>query len=396
MYLRLVIDALRVETRHMPDSIKILHLRDTNEVGGPGKTILETYSHIDKDLFAISIGVFRTREETDETPFILEAKRKGIAVHEIRSRNQYDPAMVREIVTLVKKNKFDILHTHEPKSDICGFLAAKICRIPVMATMHGWIANGLKQKFFTKIDKMVARYFDRVIVVNNAMRDILIKEGVSPDIITVLHNCIVTEDYYRDGITGYISQSIGKELPPPVIGTLGRLSPEKGHVDFVEAAAIVLAQGFDARFVIVGDGPEKTRIEQMISEKGLEKYVMLAGYLRDPRRVLQDFDLLVLPSYTEGLPNVILEALMMEVPVLSTDVGGVPDIIRDGVYGILIPPGDPLTMARAIMDFLDHPGKHNKMARNGKRTVEDCFDFKVRTQKLQKIYSGVKETGKNI
>jgi len=375
----------------MPSPINILHLRDTNEVGGPGKTIIETFSHIDKDLFSISIGVFRTRKETNETPFILEAKRRGIAVHEIRSRNQYDPAIIREIVTLIRKNKIDILHTHEPKSDICGFLAATICRIPVVTTMHGWIANGRKQHFYTKIDKKLARYFDRVIVVNNAMRDILIKEGVSPDIISVLHNCIVTENYYKDGKTGYISQSIGKELPSPVIGTLGRLSPEKGHADFIEAAAIVLAQGFEARFVIVGDGPEKAKIEKMISEKGLENSVILAGYLRDPRRVLQDFDLMVLPSHTEGLPNVILEALMMEVPVISTAVGGVPDIIRDCQEGVLIQPGDPGKMARTIMNFLDDPVILGRMALKGKKIVENRFDFKVRTLKLEKIYKKMME-----
>jgi glycosyltransferase involved in cell wall biosynthesis len=373
----------------MADPIKILHLRDTDEVGGPGKTILETFSRIDKDIFSISIGVFRTRAETKETPFILEAKHRGITVHEIRSRNQYDPAIVHGIVKLVNNSRIDILHTHEAMSDFCGLIAAKICRIPIVSTMHGWIANSLKQEFCTKIDKKVARFFDHVIVVNAEMRDVLLKEGVSPEIISVLHNCIVTENYYKDGTTGYISQSVGKEIPRPVIGTLGRLSPEKGHVDFVEAAAIVLAQGFDARFVIVGDGPEEPKIKQLIYGKGLEESVTMAGYLRDPRRVLQDFDLMVLPSYTEGLPNVILEALMMEVPVISTAVGGVPEIISDGEGGVLISPGEPEKIAEAIMGFLHAPGKYKAMARIMKKTVEDKFDFRVRTRKLEKIYHGV-------
>ena len=370
----------------MPAIIKILHLRDTYEVGGPGKTILESYSHIDKDLFSISIGVFKTRHETKDTPFILEAKRRGITVHEIRSRNQYDPTIVHEIVKLVKNSRTDIVHTHEAMSDICGLIAAKICRVPVVTTMHGWIGNNLKHEIYVKIDKKVARFFDRVIVVNAEMRDILLKEGVPSDIISVLHNCIVKENYYKDGTTGYISQSVGKELTRPVIGTLGRLSPEKGHLDFVEAAAIVLARGFEASFVIVGDGPEESRIKDRISEKGLGKSVTLTGYLRDPRRVLQDFDLMVLPSYTEGLPNVVLEAFMMEVPVISTAVGGVPDIIRDGEEGILIKPGNPEKMARMIMDFLDDPVKHDRMALKGEKIVENHFDFKIRTQNLEKIY----------
>ena len=375
----------------MAEKIRILHLRDTYEVGGPGKTILETVSHIDKSLFSVSIGVFRNGSEPGETPFISEARNRGITVHEIRSRGRYDPLIVREIISLLKKLKIDILHTHEARSDLLGCLAGKISRTPVVTTMHGWIANSRRQETITKIDKWAARFFNRVIVVNAPMRDALLKEGIPAPIISVLHNCIVKENYYRDHETGYISQCVGREIGSPVIGTLGRLSPEKGHGDFVEAAAIVISKGYKAHFVIVGDGPEAGKIDGMISEKGLGHSVIMTGYLRDPRRVLQDFDLMVLPSYSEGLPNVVLESLMMEVPVISTAVGGVPDIIRDGQEGVLIPPGDPGTMARTIMDFLDDPEKYKRWRVKGKKIVEDRFDFKNRTRILEKIYTEIME-----
>ena len=374
----------------MAEKIKILHLRDTYEVGGPGKTILETISHIDKSLFSVSIGVFSNGRDTGEIPFISEARKRGITVHVIRG-GRYNPLIVREIISLLKKLQIDILHTHEARSDLLGCLAGKITRTPIVATMHGWIANSWKQETITRINKWAARYFDRVIVVNGPMKDALLKEGIPPSIVSVLHNCIVKENYYRDQQEGYISQSIGKEIGSPVIGTLGRLSPEKGHGDFVEAAAIVLSRGYKAHFVIVGDGPEAGKITGMISGKRLENSVTMTGYLRDPRRVLQEFDLMVLPSYSEGLPNVVLESLMMEVPVISTAVGGVPDIIRDGEEGTLIPPGNPGTMAQAIIDFLNDPEKHKSMALKGKKIVEDRFDFKVRTLKLEKIYTEIME-----
>ena len=370
----------------MAEKIRILHLRDTYEVGGPGKTILETVSHIDKSLFSVSIGVFSNGIGSEATPFISEARIRGITIHEIRSRGRYDPWIVREIISLLKKLKIDILHTHEARSDLLGCLAAKIGNTPVVTTMHGWIANSRRQQTITKINKWATRFFTHVIVVNTPMRDALLKEGIPSPIISVLHNCIVKENYYRDCQAGYISQSVGREIGSPVIGTLGRLSPEKGHVDFVEAAAIVISRGYKAHFVIVGDGPETGKIDGMVAGKGLENSVTLTGYLRDPRRVLQDFDLMVLPSYSEGLPNVVLESLMMEVPVIATAVGGVPDIIRHGQEGVLIPPGDPGMMAQSIMDFLDDPIKHKTMALKGKKIVEDRFDFKIRTMKLEKIY----------
>jgi len=379
----------------MSGLIKVLHLRDTYEVGGPGKTILETVSHIDKSLFSVSIAVFGTGSETGESPFLSEARNRGITVHEIRSRGRYDPLIIREIVFLVKKFKIDVLHTHEAKSDLLGYLSAKMTHTPIISTMHGWITNNRKEQIYTKVDKMVARFFDRVIVVNAHMREVLLKEGVPSRIISLLHNCIVKENYYRDQPRGYIRQSLGKEIRSPVIGTLGRLSLEKGHVDFVEAAADVLSRGHKAHFVIVGDGPEAAKIAGMISERGLGNRVTMTGYMRDPRKVLQDFDLMVLPSLTEGFPNVVLEALMMEVPVISTDVGGVPEIIRDGEEGVLIPPGDPGTMARAMVDFLGDKEKYNRMALQGKKIVEERFDFRSRTRKLEKIYTEVMERGKN-
>jgi glycosyltransferase involved in cell wall biosynthesis len=293
---------------------------------------------------------------------------------------------VLEIISLLKKLKIDILHTHEARSDLLGCLAAKISDTPVVTTMHGWIANSRRQRTITKINKWAARFFDRVIVVNGPMRDDLLKEGIPSRIISVLHNCIVKENYYRDYRAGYISKCVGREIGSPLIGTIGRLSPEKGHGDFVEAAAIVISKGYKAHFVIVGDGPEAGNIDRMISGKGLRNSVTMTGYLRDPRRVLQDFDLMVLPSYSEGLPNVVLESLMMEVPVVSTAVGGVPEIIRDGEGGVLIPPGEPEKIAEAIMGFLDAPEKYKTMARNMKKTVENKFDFGVRTKKLEKIY----------
>jgi glycosyltransferase involved in cell wall biosynthesis len=159
----------------------------------------------------------------------------------------------------------------------------------------------------------------------------------------------------------------------------------------VEAAARVVGSGYTAHFVIVGDGPDFDRIRRMVAEKGMEESVTMTGYLRDPRRVLQEFDLMVLPSYTEGLPNVVLEAFMMNVPVISTAVGGVPEVIRDGENGVLIPPGNPEKMAAAIMDFLDHPTRHVAMARAGRATVVERFDFATRTRKLENIYLQILE-----
>ncbi len=369
--------------------ITVLHLRDTDEIGGPGKTILETQRVIDRDRFRLHVGVFKTRNETGDTPFMREAAAQGIGVHVIRGWNQFDPRLVTRIATLCRALRADIVHTHEVKSDVLGYLAARLHRIPLVTTLHGWIANSVKQRAYVALDKMVIRKFDRVIVVSRQIHAELVARGVSEDRLRLLHNSIVLERYRRQGRRGMLGEILGRPLSGPVIASIGRLSPEKGHADLLDALGLVAQRGYNVSAVLVGDGPERPRLQEKIRALGLEASVHLPGYLSHPERILEDVDLMVLPSHTEGLPNAALEALAMEVPVLATAVGGTPEVIADGETGRLVSPRSPEALAAGIVDFLSHPEAWKRMAQRGRESVEANFDFRVRTRKLEDIYSGL-------
>jgi len=370
-------------------TINILHLRDTAEIGGPGKTILETFNQIDEKRFAMHLGVFLTGSETEDSEFITEARKRGVNLRIIRSFHQYSPAIVATLIRLIRELDIHILHTHEKKSDILGYAAAYWAGIPVMATLHGWIRNNFKQKVFTFADRWVLKRHDALVAVSEEMKKILVRDGTDPGIIHVLYNSILTERYRRNGCRGYLAEAAGRPIPKPIIGTVGRLSPEKGHKDFIAAVDIVVRKGYECSFVIVGDGPEMPRLKEMIASRALESRVFLTGYLRDPVRVYEDLDLMVLPSYTEGLPNVVLEAMAMEVPVIATRVGGTPEVIEDGENGILVPPASPKAIAFALEEFLKKPDRYFAMVQSGKRTVATRFDFLERTRKLEAIYETI-------
>jgi len=370
-------------------TINVLHLRDTTEIGGPGKTILETFAHIDGKRFAMHLGVFLTRSEVDDSAFIGEARRRGVNLSIVRSIHQYSPAIVGTLVRLIRELNIDILHTHEKKSDILGFVAARWAGIPVVATLHGWIRNDLKQKVFAVVDRWVIKRYDALIAVSEEMKNKIVRDGADPAMIHVLYNSILIDRYRRNGCRGYLSEVAGRPTSKPIVGTVGRLSPEKGHKDFIAAVAIVVRKGYKGSFFIVGDGPEMPHLREMIASHGLESRVFLTGYLRDPVRVYEDLDLMVLPSYTEGLPNVVLEAMAMEVPVIATRVGGTPEVIEDGENGILVPPGSPEDIARAMEEFLKKPDRYFAMVQSGKRTVETKFDFRERTRNLEAIYETI-------
>ncbi len=218
------------------------------------------------------------------------------------------------------------------------------------------------------------------------MKASLEQDGFDPSRLSLVHNAIVTRKYKNEGHRGYLSSKTGTGLKGPIIGSVGRLSREKGHADFIEAISLVVRQGYEADFVLVGDGPEKEALRAQIRRLGLEGRVHLPGYLDDMPGVYQDLDLMVLPSYTEGLPNVVLESLAMGVPVIATRVGGTPDIISDDVSGVLIEPNSPETLAVKIAEFLDSRERFHRMAAAGRANVIANFDFAARTRRIETIY----------
>jgi glycosyltransferase involved in cell wall biosynthesis len=172
-----------------------------------------------------------------------------------------------------------------------------------------------------------------------------------------------------------------------VIATIGRLSAEKGHRDLIEALGILAARGTRVSAVLAGDGPERPLLTQRIQALGLQDSVHLVGYISQPQRILEETDLMVLPSHTEGLPNAALEALTMEVPVLATRVGGTPEVITDGETGRLVEARAPDALADAIADFVANPRQWKCMALKGRAVVERQFNFESRTRKLEAIYA---------
>lgn len=368
-------------------AVKVLHLRDTHEIGGPGKTILETHQAINHDRFRLQLGVFLREGMPENSPFIVEAKRLGMPVHIVRGRHAYDVNMIKQVADLVQSFRIDIIHAHEVKSDVITYLAALRHRVPIVTTIHGWIANSLKQKVMNSLDKCIVKRFDRVIAVSRLIEEEMLMAGVQRGKLRMLHNAIVFDRYRRAGHHGILTEVIGRPVVKPIIATLGRLSLEKGHADLIHAVHCVIRGGKKLSLVLIGDGPERANLVQLVKALGLEEHVYFLGYIQEPHRLFEEIDLMVLPSHTEGLPNAALEALTMEVPVLATRVGGTPEVIADGVTGRMVPAHSPQDLAAGILEFLAAPDRWRQMAMRGRDMVRETFDFHARTRKLEAIYT---------
>lgn len=366
--------------------INVLHLRDTDRVCGPGKTIIETACASDARYFSQKIGLFLLPSETRNL-YHDAAVSRGVEVIPVRSAHPYDPRVVLTLAGIVKTHRIDIVHSHEYKSDLVAWLLARTSPVPIMSTVHGWITNSSKSRAVVGLSQRALRGFGRVAAVSDETRRKVLACGVSSERVVVLHNAVVTANYNRDRQPrGFLRSRF--DLPPGarIVGNVGRLSPEKGQADFLLGAAAIAASHPDAYFVLVGDGPSRAALERQSVELGLGGRVRFTGHLSDVRPAYRDLDVLALTSHTEGFPNVVLEAMCMDVPVLATAVGGTGEVVEDGVTGVLIGAGQPAAIATGLDRLLRDPDGANALAAAGKRRVEREFSFDRRVSREENVY----------
>lgn len=365
--------------------INVLHLRDTDRVCGPGKTIIETACAADARQFRHVIGLFLLQHERDNQ-YQKAATDRGVEVVPLRSRHQYDPRIIGTILRTIKTHRIDIIHSHEYKSDILAWVVSRLHPIPVMSTVHGWIRNSAKAKAYIRAGQLVLNRVDRVIAVSDETKAAVLASGVSADKVVVIHNGIVASRYRVDEQEpGFIRARYALPEGARVVGCIGRLSPEKGQRDLLVAAAEIVRARQDVWFAFVGDGPDRAALEAHAHASGIADRVLFTGHVSDVRPAFRDLDILALTSHTEGFPNVVLEALCMERPVVATDVGGVAEIIEDGVTGTLLQPHAPAQAAAALLAMLDRPEWARGLAAAGRERVLRQFTFERRVAKEEEV-----------
>jgi len=273
---------------------------------------------------------------------------------------------LRDLVTLLKlwrlmrRLRPDVVHTHTAKAGFVGRWAAWLARVPVRVhTFHGHVLHGYfgprKTALFRWLERLTARLTDRLITISPALRDELAQTyRIAPaEKFVVVPLGLDLEPYVSaPRRTGAFRTEWGIPPDAPLVGIVGRLVPIKNHALFLQAARRVREQVPGARFAIVGDGELRAALEAQADAPGLAGAVTFTGFLRDLRPVYSDLDLLVIASDNEGTPVSIIEALAAGVPVVSTAVGGVPDLLEGGRYGALVPPGDADALAGAMITAL--------------------------------------------
>jgi glycosyltransferase involved in cell wall biosynthesis len=364
--------------------INILDLRDSPWVDGPGRTILQCSEDLRKDNFDVFIGSFSSGL-SDGSAYESEALERGLNVIRINENSSLDLRPIKQVVSLIRQLDIDMIHSHDFRSTLIGFLAAKLTNIPIITTVHGWIANDYKSALKNIIDKWFIRHVDHVIFVSHATRSIL-GNKINKSKYTIIPNCLKIEQYKVSNQSGCFRKEFSIKDDEIIIAHIGRLSPEKGQILFLQAAKTIVSINSNVKFLIIGKGPDKCLLESTVKELGIENHVLFTGFRNDMPDVYQDINLVVQSSYTEGMPNVILEALLLKTPVIATNVGGTSEIISHGKTGLLLSPGDLPQLIQYINDFLIDQQALRNMAINGSAVIKNHFNHQDRVKIIKDLY----------
>ena len=371
-------------------TVQVLYLRDTYAVCGPGKTILNTWRTISKERFSLVVCAPEASRPGRNT-FLERAEALGARVLALPMAPYFDLVAVCRLALFIRRKRIEILQTHDPQTRRLGIPAAVLGGAIHVTSLHGWIPNTAKQKASVLLDRLLIRFAKGIIVMSDAMREQVRALGVPARKITVLHNSIVLDDYPRRSAPSPLRQELRIPAAARIVAIIGRISPEKGHVQFLEMARRVHALRSETRFLVVGDGPGLPALRSQIEAAQLEDSVLLTGYRSDVQEIYEALDVLVIPSSTEGLPNVLLEAFAFAKPVVASPVGGIPEVLTEGENGYLVDPNDIATFAQRVLSLLDDPELAQRMGLRGRNVVETRFNFRERTRRLERFYERILE-----
>jgi len=227
------------------------------------------------------------------------------------------------------------------------------------------------------------------VAVSEAMKDKLVRIGIPGQKITVIYNSIEDNGFYKEPPDPNLRKKFASNDETLLVGVIGRLSREKGQRIFLEAWAKVCKLIPNTIVLFIGDGPDREILEKICVAKGIQDKVVFLGHQINPHPFYRILDLVVMPSLSEGLPNVPLEALSHKKAIIATSVGGTPEIIEDGENGILVKPGDPNALSDAIVALLENSEKRNSMAANGLSCLYPKFSPENRVSKILSLYQEI-------
>jgi len=362
-----------------------------NQLGGANRHFKNIYKYLDRDKFKVTIFFCSTIERELKDIMLKE----GVLENDIVFLSRFNKWLVIPFIFELKKafisKGTDIVHTCDIQSDIFGALAARLAGInDIYALFESRIIPEntplIMRIFYRTMNMIVKGLFVKTIVVSEGLRrEVISGRFRDPDNVRVIHLGFNIPDKYR-----YKEWPFEKLIQgSPLIGTISRLSEEKGIERFVNVVPAILRSIPDARFTIIGKGPEEARLKMMARQLGVASSIVFKGWTDDVLSEIEEMDLFVMPSIREGCPNALFEALALSRPVVASKIDGISDIIKDGINGLLVDTASPDKFAEKIIYLCKNAQKAILMGKSGQSTVRSEFTIEKEVRELKSLYCGL-------
>ena len=374
---------------------KIIRIISRLNIGGPAIHVVLLTQHFNNESWS-SILVTGKHGQNEGDMSYLTAK-YGV-------QPVYYPELGREIsllsdlkvclslIRLFIKEKPDIVHTHTAKAGFVGRVAAILTGVPqIYHTFHGHVFNGyfspLKTKLYILIERFLALFTTRIVVISELQRQDLIVYGIAKERkFKVIPLGFDFGRIFPPDSTNKLRYDLGLPTDIPVVAIIGRIVPIKNHSLFIQVAELVAKQVTDIHFLIIGDGELRDTCEKQVRDLGLESRVSFTGFLTDLQLVYGSVDVVVLTSINEGTPVSLLEAMACQKLVLSTRVGGVGDFVTNGVNGYVLEP-NPQAFADIIIDYAINPDRYTPLKERASKDVLRKYDKERLFRDIEALYT---------
>jgi glycosyltransferase involved in cell wall biosynthesis len=371
------------------NTCQILHLISSSGLLGAERVLLELAEQSKRAGLKVTIGVLKNSQNPN-LELANTASGLGFQVQIFPCNGRFDNNTARTIKGYIEKEGVNILHSHNYKSNFYAWRALSNNNIRWVVTKHGR-RSGPKLLLYNFLDGFIVRHADRVIAVSKEIGRKARLAGIAQKKILLIENGVNLGRFATSTSPEAIKESLGIKKEALVVGTIGALTREKGHQYLLRAALKVIRIYPEAIFLLVGDGTERPNLEKTASSLGIKNSVIFAGMRKDVPEILSILDVFVLPSLNEGLPMALLEAQAAQIPVVAARVGAIPDVLEDGVTGILIPPKAPQAIAEATIKVLSDRKIALGMAQKGFEKVRDNFSAEKMANKYLSLYKEVIE-----
>jgi glycosyltransferase involved in cell wall biosynthesis len=365
--------------------MRLVHLTASPFFGGPERQMLGLAKALptDCDVTFLSFG-----ENGRCEPFLAEVRRAGFTALRLTHDTPRLLAARREITGLIRDLKADVLLCHGYKANLIGRPAAGKAGIQAWAVARGWTGQDLRVRCYDRLDRLLLSRMDLVVAVSEGMAAAVRATGVPAQKIHVIRNA-ARADAFREPDPAH-RRAMEALFPNPgerIVISANRLTPDKGTHVLIDAVRTVMQSDPGARFLICGDGASRPDLERQVRSAGLQDVVAFAGFRPDLDAWMPNADLLALPSFNEGLPNVVLEACACGVPCVATAVFGTPEVLHDGVNGYLVPAGDSAALADRITRLLADSELRRRMGAAGRKLVREQFTFAAQAGQYVELFA---------